>query len=111
MSLNHNNSEIESKRQTMEIDAMLKRQLKIKKKLRIIRDIILILLASLFILFAFVFSADPNNIMGDGMQNIRYGLFSFGLIISGTSIIIAVYLGTRKEIFKTTKFKMRNSKK
>lgn len=90
---------------------MLKRQLKIKRKLKVIRDIILILLASLFILFAFVYNADINNVIGDGMQNIRYGLFSFGLIVSGTAIIISVYLGSMKELFKITKQKLRNTKK
>jgi amino acid transporter len=95
----------------MEIDAMLKRQLKIKKKLRVIRDIILILLACLFILFAFVYNADINHAIGDSMQNIRYGLFSFGLIISGTAIIITVYSGVRKESVKVTKHKMRSPKK
>jgi hypothetical protein len=95
----------------MEIDAMLKRQLKIKKKLRIMRDIILILLAFLFILFAFVYNADINHAIGDSMQNIRYGLFSFGLIVSGTAIIIAVYIENKKETAKLTKHKMRSPKK
>jgi NADH:ubiquinone oxidoreductase subunit 6 (subunit J) len=95
----------------MEIDAMLKRKLKIRKKLIIIRDIILVLLGCIFILFAFVYNADINHAIGDSMQNIRYGLFSFGLIISGTAIIIAVYFGRKKELLKITKQKLRNTKK
>lgn len=90
---------------------MLKRQLKIKKKLRVIRDIILILLACLFILFAFVYNADINHAIGDSLQNIRYGLFSCGLIISGTAIIITVYLGSKKELYKFPKQKLINKKK
>jgi hypothetical protein len=95
----------------MEIDAMLRRKLKLKKKLMVLRDIILVLLACLLILFAFVYNADINNTIGEGMQNIRYGLFSFGLVISGTAIIIAVYLGRPKQLYKLTKQKLRDTKK
>ena len=77
----------------------------------LIRDIILILLACLFILFAFVYNADINHAIGDSMQNIRYGLFSFGLIISGTAIIVAVYAGRKREVVKVTKHKLRSTKK
>jgi TRAP-type C4-dicarboxylate transport system permease small subunit len=84
----------------MEIDAMLRKKLKLRKKLMVLRDILLVLLASLFIIIAFIYTVDVNNAIGDGMKNIRYGLFSFALVISGTSIIIAVYLGRKKQIFK-----------
>jgi uncharacterized membrane protein len=95
----------------METDVMFRRKLKLKKKLMVLRDIILVLLACLLILYAFVYNADINNAIGEGMQNIRYGLFSFGLIISGTAIIIAVYLGRPKQLYKLTKHKLRDTKK
>jgi len=41
---------------------------------------------------AFFHAIDVNSAIGEGMMNIRYGLFSVGLIHSGTSIILALFL-------------------
>jgi hypothetical protein len=94
----------------MEIDAMLRRKIKIKKQLLVVRDIIMVLLGLLFILVAFVYTVDVNNAIGDGLKNIRYGLFAFALIIAGTSLIISVYIGKRKQILKLIQPKSRDKK-
>jgi hypothetical protein len=49
-----------------------------------------------FITVAFTVVLDINNAIGDGMKNIRYGLFATGLILSGTAIIVALLVKARK---------------
>jgi TRAP-type C4-dicarboxylate transport system permease small subunit len=75
----------------MEIDALTRKRLKLRKKLIFVRDVIMLLVAFFFILVAFIYAMDKSNSIGENMRNIRYGLFSFALIIAGTALIIAVY--------------------
>jgi hypothetical protein len=84
----------------MEVDALVRKKVKLRKKILVLRDILMILLACLFIVVAFVIAIDPAHTIGDGLINVRYGLFAFGLIASGTAIIIAVYNGNKKQIYK-----------
>lgn len=84
----------------MEIDALVRKKVKLRKKILVLRDILMILLACLFIVVAFVIAIDSAHAIGEGLSNVRYGLFAFGLIISGTAIIITVYFTKRKQIYK-----------
>jgi len=77
---------------------MLRQKVKLRKQLLVVRDIIMILTAVFFIIIAFLYALDKENSIGDSMRNIRYGLFSFALIISATAILIAVYVNKRQEI-------------
>ena len=45
---------------------------------------------------AFTIVIDVNNAIGDGMKNIRYGLFSLGLVISGTAVLITLLSKSKK---------------
>jgi hypothetical protein len=54
------------------------------------------LLGLFFMIFAFTIVIDVNHAIGDGMKNIRYGLFSLGLIVSGTAIILALLFKSKK---------------
>jgi len=73
------------------------KKLKLNKKLIAIRNILMIILSTFFIILGFIYGT--QNI--DGMPevstiNIRYGLFSFALIISATLIIIALFNKSKK---------------
>jgi len=69
---------------------------KLKTKMRGIRNFLISLLGLFFMIVAFTIIVDVNNAIGDGMKNVRYGLFSLGLIISGTAIILALFLKSKK---------------
>ncbi len=72
------------------------KKLKLRKKLLVVRDILIVMLALFFIINGFMYAIDNTNIAGDGFKNIRYGLFSLGLIVSATLLIIAVYNSKKK---------------
>jgi len=76
------------------------KKLKLRKKLLVIRDILIVMLALFFIIVGFMYSvdnsADTVSVAEDGLKNIRYGLFSLALIISATLLIIAVYNKKKK---------------
>jgi hypothetical protein len=69
---------------------------KLRRKMRDVRNFLLALLGLFFITVAFTVVLDVNNAIGDGMKNIRYGLFALGLIVSGTSVILALLFKARK---------------
>jgi putative effector of murein hydrolase LrgA (UPF0299 family) len=69
---------------------------KLRRKMRDVRNFLLALLGLFFITVAFTVVLDINNAIGDGMKNIRYGLFATGLILSGTAIIVALLVKARK---------------
>ena len=48
-------------------------------------------MASFFIIIGFMYGIDNGNMAGDGLKNVKYGLFSMSLIFSATFFIIAVY--------------------
>ena len=58
---------------------------KLRTKMRGVRNFLIALLGLFFMIVAFTIVIDVNNAIGDGMKNVRYGLFSLGLIVSGTS--------------------------
>ncbi len=69
---------------------------KLRRKMRDVRNFLLALLGLFFITVAFTIVIDVNNAIGDGMKNIRYGLFSLGLVLGGTAIIIGLLFKARK---------------
>jgi len=69
---------------------------KLRRKMRDVRNFLLALLGLFFITVAFTVVLDVNNAIGDGMKNIRYGLFALGLIVSGTAVILALLFKARK---------------
>jgi hypothetical protein len=95
----------------MEIDAIIRKKIKLKKKLIVLRDIMLVMLGFLFILLAFVYTTDITGNIGGGMENLRYGLFSCALVLAGTAIIISVYMGKNRTSIKVFQSKSRGSKK
>jgi hypothetical protein len=69
---------------------------KLRTKMRGIRNFLIALLGLFFMIVAFTIVIDVNNAIGDGMKNIRYGIFSLGLIISGTTLILALFFKSKK---------------
>jgi hypothetical protein len=69
---------------------------KLRTKLRGVRNFLLLLMGLFFIIVAFTIVLDVNNAIGDGMKNIRYGLLSLGLVVSGTFIILALLFKAKK---------------
>jgi hypothetical protein len=69
---------------------------KLRTKMRGVRNFLLALLGLFFMIVAFTIIIDVNNAIGEGMKNVRYGLFSLGLIISGTAIILALLFKSKK---------------
>ncbi len=69
---------------------------KLKTKMRGVRNFLIALLGLFFMIVAFTIIIDVNNAIGDGMKNVRYGLFSLGLILSGTAIILALLFKSKK---------------
>jgi hypothetical protein len=69
---------------------------KLRRKMRDVRNFLLALLGLFFITVAFTIVLDVNNAIGDGMKNIRYGLFALGLVLSGTAVIIGLLYKSRK---------------
>jgi hypothetical protein len=95
----------------MEIDAIIRKKIKLKKKLIVLRDIILVMMGVLFILLAFVYTMDITGAIGGGLENLRYGLFSCALMLSGTAIILSVYMGKNRTSIKVFQSKSRGTKK
>jgi hypothetical protein len=95
----------------MEIDAIVRQKIKMKKKLLVLRDIIIVMMGVLFILLGFIYTVDINGAIGSGLENIRYGLFSCALVIAGTALIISVYMGKPRTSIKVFQSKSRGSKK
>lgn len=79
-----------------ELEKKLYGKSKLRKKMRDVRNFLLALLGLFFITVAFTIVLDVNNAIGDGMKNMRYGLFALGLILSGSAVIIALLLKGRK---------------
>lgn len=77
----------------MEVQALVNRKLKIRKKLITIRNIIITLLAFFFILYAFSIATHETIPASD---SIKSGLFAFGLLICGTALIIALIVKKTK---------------
>jgi len=72
-------------------------KLKLKKKLIAIRNILLIILSVFFIIFGFLYGTyNGEEVSPQSYVNIRYGLFSFALIISATLLIVAVFNKSKK---------------
>jgi len=95
----------------MEVEALLKKKIKLRKKIHFLRDCLIILVAVLFILVAFLYILDRDNAIGDSLKNVRYGMFSFALIISATALIIAVYLKPRENLKMPKKIIKRSDSK
>lgn len=69
---------------------------KLRRKMRDVRNFLLMMLGLFFITVAFTIVLDINDAIGDGMKNIRYGLLAMGLIVSGTAVILALLFKARK---------------
>lgn len=69
---------------------------KLRSKMRDVRNILLALLGLFLITVSFTIVIDVNNAIGEGMKNIRYGLFALGLVISGTAVLIALLHKAKK---------------
>jgi hypothetical protein len=69
---------------------------KLRTKMRVVRNFLLILLGLFFITVAFTIVLDVNNAIGEGMKNIRYGLFGMGLVVSGTWILVTLLNKAKK---------------
>ncbi|MEI6822480.1 MAG: hypothetical protein WCL51_11150 [Bacteroidota bacterium] len=73
------------------------KKLNLNKKLIAIRNILMIILSTFFIIFGFLYGTyNDGDIASNTPINIRYGLFSFALIISATLIIIALFNKSKK---------------
>lgn len=79
-----------------EFDKKLYGKSKLRNKMRVIRNFLLLLLGLFFITVAFTIVLDVNSAIGDGMKNIRYGLFAMGLVVSGTAVILALLFKNKK---------------
>jgi hypothetical protein len=64
--------------------------------MRSVRNFLVLLLGLFFITVAFTIVLDVNNAIGEGMKNIRYGLFALGLIVSGTFIILTLLFRAKR---------------
>jgi TRAP-type C4-dicarboxylate transport system permease small subunit len=69
---------------------------KLRTKMRSVRNLLILLLGLFFITVAFTIVLDVNSAIGDGMKNIRYGLFAMGLVVSGTAVILALLFKSKK---------------
>lgn len=69
---------------------------KLRTKMRSVRNLLILLLGLFFITVAFTIVLDVNSAIGDGMKNIRYGLFALGLVVSGTAVILALLFKSKK---------------
>ena len=69
---------------------------KLRTKMRSVRNFLLALLGLFLITVAFTIVIDVNDAIGEGMKNIRYGLFALGLVISGSAILIALLMRAKK---------------
>ena len=81
----------------MEDDFNKEGKLKLKKKLVAIRNILMVILSVFFVIFGFLYGTyNGDEVSPTSLINVRYGLFSFALIISATLIIIAVFNKSKK---------------
>lgn len=69
---------------------------KLRNKMRGLRNFLFALLGLFMITVAFTIVLDVNDAIGDGMKNIRYGLFALGLVASGTAVLIALLNKAKK---------------
>jgi hypothetical protein len=69
---------------------------KLRTKMRGVRNFLILLLGLFFITVSFTIILDVNGAIGDGMKNIRYGLFALGLVVSGTAVILALLFKSKK---------------
>ncbi len=69
---------------------------KLRSKMRDVRNILLALLGLFLIIISFTLVIDVNNAIGEGMKNIRYGLFALGLVVSGSAVLIALLHKSKK---------------
>ncbi len=69
---------------------------KFRTKMRGVRNFLLLLLGLFLITVAFTIVLDVNGAIGDGMKNIRYGMFALGLIMSGTAVILGLLYKGKK---------------
>jgi len=69
---------------------------KLRTKMRGVRNFLIALLGLFFIMVSFAIVIDLNGAIGEGMKNMRYGLFALGLIVSGTGIILALLFKSKK---------------
>lgn len=81
---------------TTELEKKLYGKSRFRRKMRDVRNFLLALLGLFLITLAFTLVLDINNAIGDGMKNIRYGVFAMGLVISGTAILIALLFKSKK---------------
>lgn len=79
-----------------ELEKKMYGQSKLRRKMRDVRNLLIALLGLFFIIVAFTIVFDVNNAIGDGMKNIRYGLFAMALMISGSAVIIALLLKAKR---------------
>jgi len=93
----------------MDVNPIIEQKIKLKKKFSLIKDIVLITVAVLFIITGYIYALDQNNFVGESYRNFRYGLFSSALVLSGTILIIAVYCKDRKK--NSNKFYLKPKKK
>lgn len=84
----------------MEVDFLLNRKIKMRKKLLVIRDVMMILIAFLFILIAFTINFGGFNSGSTDTARIQYGLFSLALMGCGTALIITVYNRNKRHTVK-----------
>jgi hypothetical protein len=61
-----------------------------------LRNFLLALLGLFFMAVAFTMVLDVNNAIGDGLKNIRYGLFAMALLMSGTALLLGLLFKVRK---------------
>jgi len=81
---------------TTELEKKMYGKSRFRRKMRDVRNFLLALLGLFLITVAFTVVLDVNNAIGDGMKNIRYGLFALGLLLSGTAVIIALLYKVKK---------------
>jgi hypothetical protein len=81
---------------TTELEKKMYGKSRFRRKMRDVRNFLLALLGLFLITVAFAVIFDLNNAIGDGMKNIRYGLFAMGLVLSGTAVIIALLFKAKK---------------
>jgi hypothetical protein len=79
-----------------EFDKKIYGKSKLRTKLRSLRNFLLALLGLFFMAVAFTMVLDVNNAIGDGLKNIRYGLFAMALLMSGTALLLGLLFKVRK---------------
>lgn len=72
------------------------KKLKLKKKLRMVTSILMVIIASFLFFLGMWYGVDTKYISGNTLDSIRFGLCSASLIASGTAVLIAVYVHSKK---------------